>query len=96
MLTTAILSCLVAFTGTHQAADVDDFCLSADDGTRVSLYGAPDDTRATVVTLTTLECPIARLLLPRLAELDREYAPRGVRFLAIEMMIGYVDYVDAD
>lgn len=66
------------------ASTVLEFSLAASDGARVSLYEAPIGTRATVVTMTTLECPIARLLLPRLAELEREFGPRGVRFLAID------------
>ena len=63
---------------------VPDFCLAAGDGEVVSLHAAPVGTRATVVSLTTLECPIARLLLPRLAELEREYGPRGVRFIGVD------------
>ncbi len=63
---------------------VGDFRLHDGAGTVVSLHAAPPGTRATMVTTTTLECPIARLLLPRLAALEREVAPRGVRFLGVD------------
>ena len=49
----------------------------------MSLYATGPEHRATVVAWTTLECPMARLLLPRLAEMEREYRDRGVRFLGI-------------
>ncbi|MCO5169341.1 MAG: redoxin family protein [Planctomycetes bacterium] len=37
------------------------------------------DRRALVLAFTTLDCPLANRYLPRLAALEAEYAPRGVR-----------------
>ena len=61
-----------------------DFLLRSAAGERIALYGAAELTFATVVAVTTLECPIAKLLLPRLVELEATYLPKGVRFLALD------------
>jgi peroxiredoxin len=42
------------------------------------------DSRLVVVVFIGVECPLARLYAPRLAELNERYAPRGVTFLAID------------
>jgi peroxiredoxin/mono/diheme cytochrome c family protein len=41
------------------------------------------DAKAIVVVFTGTECPINNAYMPRLGELHKEYAPRGVRFMAI-------------
>ena len=40
---------------------------------------------AIVVVFTTRECPLAHRYLPRLAEMERTYRDRGVRFLAVNV-----------
>ncbi len=61
-----------------------DFRLTSSAGDVVSLHAAPDGTKATVIAVTTLECPIAKLLLPRLAELEQRFGAKGVRFLGLD------------
>jgi peroxiredoxin len=41
------------------------------------------DRKAVVVVFVGTECPLSNAYLPRLAELHREYGPRGVQFLAV-------------
>jgi peroxiredoxin len=41
------------------------------------------DKKAVVVVFTGTECPISNAYLPRLAELHKEYASKGVQFLAV-------------
>ena len=41
------------------------------------------DAKALVVLFVGTECPISNAFMPRLAELSKEYSPRGVQFLAI-------------
>src|SRR5690348_6699317 len=41
------------------------------------------DRKAVVVVFVGTECPLSNAFLPRLAELQQEYAPRGVQFLAV-------------
>ncbi len=40
---------------------------------------------AYVIVFTSLDCPVANRVLPRIAELEREYRLRGVQFLAIDV-----------
>ncbi|MBK7644174.1 MAG: redoxin family protein [Planctomycetes bacterium] len=40
---------------------------------------------ATVVVFTSIDCPIAARVLPRVAELERKLRPRGVQFLALDV-----------
>jgi len=53
--------------------------------------GKPDafadapDTKLTVLVVTAAECPIASAYEDRLTKLAREFAPRGVRFVAVEL-----------
>jgi peroxiredoxin len=56
-----------------------DFSLTDTDGHDQSPNGAP----ATVVVFTCNHCPYALAWQPRLEEAARDYAARGVRFLAI-------------
>jgi len=42
------------------------------------------DRKAVVVVFLGTECPLARLYAPRLAELAKEYEPRGVAFLGVD------------
>jgi peroxiredoxin/mono/diheme cytochrome c family protein len=51
-------------------------------GERVSLYGFAGK-KAVVIVFTGIDCPIGNSYMPRLAELSKQYAPRGVAFLAI-------------
>lgn len=80
----SLLIAAASVAASASEAPIPDFRLAAAAGDAVSLHAAPEGTRATVVTMTTLECPVARLLLPRLAELERSYADRGVRFVGID------------
>src|SRR5947209_10330738 len=41
-----------------------------------------------VVVFLGVDCPLARLYAPRLAELDRVYGRRGVAFLAVDANAG--------
>src|SRR5438132_9314527 len=59
-----------------------DFTLKDADGNPVTLRGA-GDAKATVVLFIGTECPINNLYMLRLTELEAEWAPKGVRFLAI-------------
>src|SRR5687768_3698816 len=63
------------------AARVADFDLLDARGNRHRLF----EGEATVVVVVFLgnECPLANLYAPRLGELHREFAPRGVRFVAV-------------
>lgn len=45
-------------------------------------YGTP---KVWVIAFVTNTCPIARRYLPRLAEMEKEFAPRGVQFIAINV-----------
>jgi peroxiredoxin len=63
-------------------AKVADFMLQDIDGQSHSLYGYKDK-KAIVLVFVGTECPIANLYLPRLAELHKQYAARGVQFLAV-------------
>jgi peroxiredoxin len=59
---------------------VPDFELADTDGRSHSLH---DDATATVVVFTCNHCPYALAWHDRLLEVARDYAPRGVRFLAV-------------
>jgi peroxiredoxin/mono/diheme cytochrome c family protein len=52
------------------------------DGSRVSLADLKDR-KAVVVLFLGTECPVNNAYLPRLAELHKEYAARGVQFLGV-------------
>src|SRR4051812_37871384 len=41
------------------------------------------DKKALVVVFIGTECPVANLYVPTLVDLHKEYAPKGVQFLAI-------------
>jgi hypothetical protein len=41
--------------------------------------------RAWVLWFTTTDCPMVQRVLPRVAALERELRPRGVRFLAVNV-----------
>src|SRR5205085_4213697 len=58
------------------------FSLKDAAGKTVSL-AALQDARAVVVLFIGTECPVNNLYMPRLKTLYAEFAPRGVRFLAI-------------
>lgn len=59
-----------------------DFKLPDSRGQTVSLMDFKDKKAVAVIFVGT-ECPINNLFLPRLAELCREYTPKGVQFVAI-------------
>jgi len=63
-------------------AKVADFTLEDIGGQSHSLYGYKDK-RAIVLVFVGTECPIANLYLPRLADVHKQYAARGVQFLAV-------------
>jgi len=43
------------------------------------------DRSAFVVVFTSLGCPVAQRVMPRIADLEREYRARGVQFLAVDV-----------
>ncbi|CAN5455000.1 redoxin domain-containing protein [soil metagenome] len=59
-----------------------DFSLPDAKGTRVELAQFKQ-AKAIVVVFVGTECPISNSYLPRLAELSKQYADKGVQFLAI-------------
>jgi peroxiredoxin len=61
---------------------VADFSLKDIDGKHVAL-SAFKDRKAVVVVFLGTQCPINNLFLPRLAELHKVFAPKGVQFLAV-------------
>ncbi len=61
---------------------VADFSFTDLDGTQRQLHGGPDD-QLTVLALTSTSCPLSKKYLPTLVELNREFAPRGVRFVLV-------------
>ncbi len=85
-----LLSCAAAFAPPLErgsaplaiGARVADFTFQDVDGQRHSLYGYKDR-KAIVIVFVGTECPIANLYLPRLVELHKQYAAKGVQFLAI-------------
>jgi peroxiredoxin len=68
----------------REAEPQPDFLLEAADGTRVGLHSDHPGRRLTVLAWTSTQCPITKLLAPRLGRLEREYRDRGVRFLGID------------
>jgi peroxiredoxin len=58
------------------------FTLKDTKGQTVSLDQL-QDAKAVVVIFVGTECPINNAYMPRLAQLHKEYAPKGVRFVAI-------------
>ncbi len=61
---------------------VDNFQLKDVDGVQRSLESS-DEVRATVVIFMGWECPMVKLYVPRLNELQKQFADEGVRWLAI-------------
>src|SRR6516164_1653825 len=59
-----------------------DFKLPNTDGRKISLNDFQDK-KAMVVAFIGTECPINNAFMPRLADLQREFGPRGVQFLAV-------------
>src|SRR5262245_61282651 len=41
--------------------------------------------KAFVIAFTSVDCPVAKRVMPRLAEMERAYRDRGVQFLAIDV-----------
>ena len=61
---------------------VADFCLKDTRGQDVVLSSFKDR-KAVVVLFLGTQCPINNVYIPRLAELQKEYEPRGVQFLGV-------------
>jgi len=61
---------------------VEDFNFIDLQGKARTLHG-DSQTAVTVVALTSTSCPISKKYLPTLIELQRQYAPRGVRLLLV-------------
>jgi peroxiredoxin len=59
------------------------FNLTSLDGSIVTI-SAEKERGITVVCFLGTECPLARLYAPRLAEMARQFAPRGIRFVGID------------
>ena len=70
--------------GAQPGALVADFLLEAADGRRVRLEEEVAGRTLTVLAFTSTGCPITKLLAPRLARYEKQYRPRGVRFLGID------------
>ena len=91
LLAIAAVVCLLPGSASRAAQDppptrlgqkVADFTLKDTAGQAVSLHGFKDR-KAVVVIFIGTECPISNAFMPRLAELHKKYAPRGVQFLAV-------------
>jgi peroxiredoxin/mono/diheme cytochrome c family protein len=67
---------------TNLGKKVAEFTAKDAEGRPVSLADFKDK-KAVVVAFIGTECPINNLYLPRLAELHREFAPKGVQFLGV-------------
>ncbi len=74
----------LALVGRDEPHPQPDFLLAAADGARVSLLAEHPGRQLTVLAWTSTQCPITKLLAPRLGRLEREYRERGVRFLGID------------
>jgi len=61
---------------------ISDFKLPDTRGRKVRLSDFQDK-KAGVVAFIGTECPINNAFMPRLADLEREFGPRGVQFLAV-------------
>ncbi len=61
---------------------IDEFALKDTSGKEWTLAGLADR-KALVVVFVGTECPVNNLYAPRLAELAKEYAAKGVQFLAV-------------
>src|SRR5262245_13769151 len=61
---------------------IDTFTLKDTNGKGVSLADFRDK-KAVVVVFVGTECPLVNLYLGRLAELNEEFSPKGVQFLAV-------------
>jgi peroxiredoxin len=90
MVAIVLGSWIVTSFGAPQAATVvvestkkvEAFNLKDTTGKPTSLAGLKDK-KAIVVVFVGTQCPINNLFLPRLAELNKEYSPKGVQFLGI-------------
>src|SRR4051812_29493261 len=84
--TLAILSVPCLFSkdvpATNAGAAVGAFTAKDVDGKDVSLADFKDR-KAVVVVFVGTQCPINNAYMPRLGDLHREYAPKGVQFLAV-------------
>ena len=90
----ALTACLATLLAVHFARSrtdspavdfgqgVADFTLKDLQGRAVSLAEFKDKKAVAVIFIGT-QCPINNLFMPRLAELHRAYAPKGVQFLAV-------------
>ena len=63
---------------------VENFALGDADGQDFVLYDGAREIQGTVLIFTGVECPIAKLLLPRLVEFSSDYAELGIRFIGID------------
>src|SRR5262249_40598276 len=75
-------SLLLLVRGDQPDKTVINFSLNDTTGRAVSLASFKDK-KAVVVVFVGTQCPINNLYQPRLAELYKEFAPKGVAFLAI-------------
>lgn len=87
LLAPLVLASLVVLPAAEPRADglgkrVAPFALKDTQGRTVSISEFKDRKAIAIVFLGT-ECPINNAYLPRLVELDREFTPKGVQFLAI-------------
>ncbi len=84
--TIACLACLVHPLAGARADDatlgkqVDDFSLRDFHGNEHAL-GQYGEKRVVVIAFFGTQCPLAKVYAPRLADLSREFADRGVQFL---------------
>jgi peroxiredoxin len=81
-MSAALSLALVALAAAPDAKPVPSFTLP-DQHRRPRAMDGFKDKKAFVVVFVGTECPLANLYAPTLAELHKEYAPRGVQFLAV-------------
>ncbi len=63
---------------------VENFVLESASGGRRELYSEERGRKATVIAFTAVDCPIAKLLAPRLGRIEKQYRGRGARFLGVD------------
>ena len=79
----ALLFALLLPTTLHASPTVVKFKLPSIDGKPWSLDADAKDKKAVVVLFIGTQCPINNAYMPKLIELQKEYAPKGVQFVAI-------------
>jgi hypothetical protein len=92
VLTRSIALVVVACACAPLSSVVPDASLDGTDGVAHAIYGE----RATVLVFFSSHCPCMRAHDERLVALARDYAPRGLRFFAVDSEVGATREDDAE